>query len=75
VRHHFELNGDTREWKTIRRLLSTHSLVSTRLPLQDGRIINIRKPSVPDAEQALVYKTLGIDWKRACPTIKSEMKS
>ncbi|MFQ3270097.1 MAG: hypothetical protein ACI9A1_000409, partial [Lentimonas sp.] len=24
-----ELCGDTREWKTIRRLLSTHSLVST----------------------------------------------
>jgi transposase len=39
VNHHFELNGDTREWKTIRRLLSTHSLVSTRLPLQDGRIM------------------------------------
>ena len=37
VRQKFEAAGDTREWKTIRRLLSTHSLVSTWLPLSDGR--------------------------------------
>jgi transposase len=29
IHHQLELCGDTREWKTIRRLLSTHSLVST----------------------------------------------
>jgi transposase len=75
VRQRFESSGDTREWTTIRRLLSTHSLVSTSLSLTDGRIINIRKPSVPDAEQALVYKILGIDWKSAFPTVKTEMKS
>ena len=74
VRHHLERKGDVREWKTIRRLLSTHSLVSTRLQLEDGRIITIRKASVPDAEQALVYKELGIDWKAMCPPVKTEMK-
>ena len=75
VHHRLELGDDQREWKTVRRLLSTHSLVSTRLPLKDGRILTVRKPSVPDAEQALVYKILGIDWKKACPTVKTEMKS
>ena len=74
VQHHLERSGDLREWKTIRRLLSTHSLVSTRLKLEDGRIITIRKASVPDAEQALVYKELGIDWKAMCPPVKTEMK-
>lgn len=74
VRHHFERAGDMREWNTIRRLLSTHSLVTTRLALIGGRIINIRKPSLPDAEQELVYKILGIDWRAAFPTVKSEMK-
>lgn len=65
---------DNRDWKSIRRLLITHSLVSTRLPLEDGRVIRTRKPSVPDAEQALVYKKLGIDWRLMCPATKLEMK-
>jgi len=75
VRHHMDQAGDPREWKTLRRLLGTHSLVSTRLPLLDGRIVTVRKPSLPDAEQIRVYKILGIDWKRACPAVKSELKA
>jgi len=74
VRHHMDLADDPREWKTLRRLLGTHSLVSTRLSLEDGRVLTVRKPSLPDAEQDRVYKILGIDWKRACPTVKSELK-
>jgi len=74
VRHHLQVSGDTRDWKTLRRLLSTHSLVSTILPLKDGRILQIRKPSVPDAEQARVFQLLGIDWKREVPTQKTIMK-
>ena len=66
--------GDPREWKTLRRLLGTHSLLTTRLPLIDGRTIDIRKPSVPDAAQAHVYQLLGIDWKSACPTRRTEFK-
>jgi transposase len=75
VRQQMERAGDPREWKTLRRLLGTHSLVSTRLPLEDGRVLSVRKPSLPDAEQARVYKILGIDWKRACPAVKSEIKT
>ena len=74
IHHQLESCGDTREWKTIRRILSTHSLVSTILPLNDGTILQVRKPSVPDPEQALIFKQLGIDWKRACPAQKSIMK-
>jgi hypothetical protein len=50
------------------------ALVTTRLPLKDGRIINLRKPSLPDAAQAHVYQLLGIDWKTACPSRQTELK-
>ena len=73
VRQRFESSGDMREWTTIRRLLSTHSLVTTHLSLIDGRIISISKPSVPDAEQARVYQILGIDWKSAFKPQKTEL--
>jgi transposase len=68
-----EAHNDTRDWQTIRRLLGTHSLVTTRLPLADGRTINIRKPSQPDDEQKRVYQMLDIDWKSAFPTRKTEI--
>ena len=66
--------GNTREWKTLRRLLGTHSLVTTRLPLKDERILNIRKSSVPDAAQAQIYQLFGLDWKKSCPSQQTEFK-
>jgi transposase len=74
VGHRLTPSGDVRDWQPLRRLLRTHSLVTTRLPLEDGRVIEIRKPSLPDAEQALVYSRLGIDWKQASPARKFIMK-
>jgi hypothetical protein len=59
IHHQLEGCGDTREWKTIRRILSTHSLVSTILPLNDGTILQVRKLSVPDTAQALIFQQLG----------------
>ena len=73
IRQKLERSGDPREWNTIRRILRTHSLVSTRLPLKDGRIVTIRKPSNPDAEQARIYTALGIDSKTAYTPNRSEM--
>ncbi|MCX6873528.1 MAG: hypothetical protein NTW21_06935 [Verrucomicrobia bacterium] len=63
VGHRLAQSGDVRDWQTLRRLLRTHSVVTTRLPLTDGRVVEVRKPSRPDAEQALVYQRLGIDWR------------
>jgi len=75
IRRRLDEHGDQRDWKTVRRILSTHSLVSTRLPLAEGRIVRVRKPSVPDAEQAQLFRMFGIDWKRMCPPTKTEVKS
>lgn len=69
-----EAHNDTRDWQTIRHLLGTHILVTTRLPLNDGRTINIRKPSQPDDEQKRVCQMLGIDWKSVFPTRKPKFQ-
>jgi transposase len=74
IGYRLETAGDQREWRTLRRLLGTHVVVTTRLPLEDGREVSIRKPSQPDAEQERVYALLGIDWKRAYPPRKTERK-
>ena len=75
VRRKLEPLGDMRDWITVRQLLSTHSLTTTWLPLASGGLIQIRKAGVPDAEQSLVYKRLGIDWKNAFPARKSVIKA
>lgn len=67
--------GELRDWKTLRRLLSTHSLATTRLPLEDGRVLHIRKATIPDHEQSQVYRNLGIDWKNEYPARKTFVMS
>ena len=74
IRQKLEQSNDHREWNTIRRILRTHSLVSTRFPLEDGRIVTIRKASKPDAEQARIYEALGINWKTAYTPTRSEVR-
>jgi hypothetical protein len=61
VGHRLTQNRDMRNWQTVRRLLRSHSLVTTRLPLEDGRVIEVHKPGRPDTEQAMVYQRLGIN--------------
>ena len=46
-------------------------LLTTSIPLADGRLIQVRKAGIPDAEQPLVNKSLGIDWENAFPPRKS----
>jgi hypothetical protein len=74
IRETLRPTGELRDWKTLRRLLSTHSLVTTALPLQDGRVLRIRKASRPDPEQVRVFENLGINWKNAFPTVKTFAK-
>lgn len=52
------------------QIATAQPLVTTALPLQDGRVLRIRKPSQPDPEQALLYHKLRIDWKSAFPALK-----
>ena len=69
-----EAAGDTRTWRTLRRLLRTHCLLTTRLPLENGQIMAIRKASVPDEEQDRIYQMLGIDWRTVYKTRQTQLK-
>ncbi|MDF7801293.1 IS1634 family transposase [Pontiellaceae bacterium B1224] len=73
IGYRLETAGDLREWRTLRRLLGTHIVATTRLPLEDGREISIRKPSEPDEEQQRIYTLLGIDFNRAYTPRKTEV--
>jgi len=75
IHNRLEAAGDRRTWRTIRRLLKTHCLLTTCFPMEDGRIISIRKASVPDEEQIRIYNMLGINWKSAFSPRKTERKS
>lgn len=75
IQHRLEAAGDTRTWRTIRRLLRTHCLLTTRFPLEDGRMVSIRKASVPDEEQIRIYQMLGIDWAQAYSARRSEVQA
>ena len=65
--------GDRRSWITLRRILRTHSVMTTRFPLENGDIVSVRKPSEPDADQAKIYNTLGINWISSYRTQKSHV--
>ena len=75
IHNRLEAAGDRRTWRTIRRLLRTHCLLTTRFPLEDGHIVSMRKASVPDEEQIRIYNTLGINWKSAYKTRRNEIQS
>ena len=72
IRSGLERAGDKRTWRTVRRILRTHVIATTRFPLEDGRIVSVRKPSCPDQSQIQVYRALGIDWTKAYTSRKSE---
>jgi hypothetical protein len=65
IHNRLEASGERRTWRTIRRQLRTHCLLTTRFPLEDGRIVSVRKASVPDEGQIQIDDTLGINWKTA----------
>jgi len=47
-------------WWSIRQQLSTHQVVTVVLPTTDGRILKIRKGTVPEPVHREIYTTLKI---------------
>jgi transposase len=75
IHNRLEQAGDRRQWKTVRSILRTHCLITTRIPLKDGRVISIRKPNRPDEEQTCIYRSLGIRWEDSYTPRKTEIKA
>lgn len=60
IEHRFLQAGRHTSWWTIRQQLSTHQVVTVVLPTTDGRVLNIRKATVPEPIHREIYATLRI---------------
>jgi len=60
IEHSLRLNGDTREWKTIKGILSTHQRCT--IFLKDGveKVYSIRNSGKPEAFHNDIYRILNI---------------
>jgi transposase len=47
-------------WESLREILSTHQIVTVRLPTASGLILSIRKPTTPEPIHKTIYQALGI---------------
>jgi transposase len=61
IEHRFLQAGIHTSWWTIRQQLSTHQVVTIVLPEDEhGRILRIRKATIPEPEHRQIYSTLRI---------------
>jgi len=60
IEHRFLQAGMHTSWWTLRQQLSTHQVVTVVLPTTDGRVLKIRKATVPEAIHRQIYATLRI---------------
>jgi transposase len=60
IEHRFLQAGIHTSWWTIRQQLSTHQVVTVVLPTTDGRVLKIRKATVPEPKHREIYATLRI---------------
>ncbi|MCD4655024.1 transposase, partial [bacterium] len=63
IEYSLKKSQDQSRWATIRRLVSTHEYATIQLPTTQGTVINVRKPSNPEAIHIEVYEKLAVDYK------------
>ncbi len=64
IMHTMRKGGDTRSWRTIKRVLRTHSYATLIIPTKPGKIHRIRKAGIPEEEQKAIYRVFGIKWNQ-----------
>jgi transposase len=67
IEHRFLQQGVHTSWWTLRQELSTHQVVTVVLPTTDGRVLRIRKATVPEPSHREIYATLGIPMEIMSP--------
>ena len=60
IEHRFLQQGVHTSWWTLRQELSTHQVVTVVLQTTDGRVLRIRKATVPEPPHREIYATLAI---------------
>ena len=61
ILHTLRQRGDTRGWQTLRSVLQPHSYATVIVPTVHGTVHRIRKPGLPEASQAQIYRHFDID--------------
>jgi transposase len=67
IEYRFLRQGVHTSWWTLRQELSTHQVVTVVLPTTDGRVLRIRKATVPEAPHREIYSALGIPMEIMSP--------
>ena len=49
--------ADHRTWRTLRRILRTHSILTTRFPLENGDVVSVRKAGLPSRSSERFHKS------------------
>ena len=62
IRTRLKQAGLNYRWETIRKLLSTHGRITTRLNTESGKTIYIRKCSEPEPFPKTIYDVLNLDY-------------
>jgi transposase len=60
IRYQLKQHDIHHSWESLRRILNRQFRVTSNLQLADGRSVNIRKTSAPNADQLAIYRALGI---------------
>ena len=60
LRYQLKAHHIHHSWQTLRELLGTQCRITSRMQLEDGRVLHIRKTSSPNTYQQAIYRALGI---------------
>lgn len=60
IRYQLKQKNIHASWETIRDILSTQCRITSSMKLENGKVVQIRKTSSPDARQITIYQALGI---------------
>ena len=60
IEHVLKANGDTREWNTIKQILSTHQRSTTILKGDSKKVYHIRTSGIPESCHNEIYRALKI---------------
>jgi hypothetical protein len=55
-------------WETLRQQLSTHQVVTVRLPVADGRLLTIRRDTRPEPIHCDIYRVLRVPERILVPS-------
>ena len=60
IEYRLSMKGDSRCWRTIRNILSTHQRTTVNCVNENGKILNLRVSTVPEPQHLEIYHNLNV---------------